>query len=104
MCSDSRKSMPIRPILESEKDLRDVASGRVTETLQLRYFFHISGDEKMFEDETGAILPDAGTARLHASVIAAELAQGGDEYHGFDVCAVDEDGNEIARMPVVVPS
>jgi hypothetical protein len=104
MCSDSRKFMPIRPILESEKDLRDVASGRVTGTLRLRYFFHISGDGKTFEDDTGAILPDAETARLHASVIAAELAQGGDEYYGFDVCAVDEDGNEIARMPVVVPS
>jgi hypothetical protein len=70
----------------------------------MRYFYHVSGDGKTFEDETGIVLPDAKAARLHASVIAAELAQDGDEYHGFDVYAVDEDGNEIARMPVVVPS
>ena len=38
------------------------------------------------------------------SMIACKLAEDGDEYHGFDVCAVDEDGNEIARMPIVVPS
>ena len=67
------------------------------------YFFHVSGDGKTFEDETGTVLPDAGTARLHASVIAAELAQDGEEYRGFQVYAVDEDGNEIARMPVLVP-
>jgi hypothetical protein len=70
----------------------------------MRYFFHVSGDGKMFEDETGIVLPDAEAARLHASVIAAELAQDGDKYQGFDVYAVDEDGNEIARMPVVLPS
>ena len=56
------------------------------------------------EDETGTVLPDAEAARLLASAIAAELAQDGNEYHGFEVCAVDEDGNEIARLPVVVPS
>jgi hypothetical protein len=69
----------------------------------MRYFFHVSGDGKTFEDEMGTVLPDPMAARLHASVIAAELAEDGDEYHGFDVCAVDEVGNEIARMPVVVP-
>ena len=70
----------------------------------MRYFFHVSGDGKTFEDQTGTDLPDALVARLHASVIAAELAEGSDEYHGFHVLAVDEDGNEITRMPVVVPS
>ena len=69
----------------------------------MRYFFHISGDGMAFEDGTGTVLPDAEAARLHASVIAAELAQDGHEYHGFDVRAVDNDGNEIAQVPVVVP-
>ena len=68
------------------------------------YFFHVVGDGKTIEDEMGTVLPDVLAARLHASVIAAELAEDGDEYHGFHVYAVDEDGNEIARMPVVVPS
>ncbi|WP_456739088.1 DUF6894 family protein [Bradyrhizobium sp. USDA 4471] len=70
----------------------------------MRYFFHISSDGMAFEDETGTVLPDAEAAILYASVIAAELAQDGHEYHGFDVCAVDNDGNEIARIPVVVPT
>ncbi|OSJ30454.1 hypothetical protein BSZ19_24955 [Bradyrhizobium japonicum] len=70
----------------------------------MRYFFHVSGNGKTFEDEAGTVLSDASAARLHASVIAAELAEGSDDYDGFDVCAVDEVGNEIARMPVVVPS
>ena len=69
----------------------------------MRYFFHVSGGGKTFEDETGTVLPDAGTARHYASVIAAELAKDGNEYHGFDVRAVDKDGNEIARIPVVMP-
>lgn len=75
-----------------------------TETLRMRYFFHISSDGTRFDDETGTVLPDVETARHHASVIAAELAQDGDAYHGFEVYAVDEGGNEIARLPVVVPS
>ncbi|APG09752.1 hypothetical protein BKD09_15545 [Bradyrhizobium japonicum] len=70
----------------------------------MRYFFHVSSHGMAFEDETGTVLPDAEAAILYASVIAAELAQDGNEYHGFDVRAVDNDGNEIARMPVVVPS
>lgn len=96
--------MPTRPILEPGNDIKIALQVLATETLRMRYFFHISSDGMTFEDETGTVLPGAETARLHASVIAAELAQDGDEYHGFDVCAVDEDGNEIARMPVVVPS
>lgn len=68
------------------------------------YFFHVSDDGITIEDKMGTALPDASAARLHASVIAAELAEDGNVYHGFHVYAVDEDGNEITRMPVVVPS
>ena len=56
------------------------------------------------EDETGTLLSGTEDARLHASVIAAELADKGGQYRDCEVCAVDVDGNEIARMPVVTPS
>jgi hypothetical protein len=96
--------MPTRPILESENGIKIRLPIPVTETFRMRYFIHVSGNGKTFEDETGTVLPDALAARLHASVIAAELAEGSDDYHGFHVLAVDEVGNEIARMPVAVPS
>lgn len=65
--------MPTRPILESENGIKIRLPILVTETLGMRYFFHVSGDGKTFEDETATVLPDALAARLHASVIAAEL-------------------------------
>jgi hypothetical protein len=65
--------MPSRPILESKNGIKIRLPILVTETLGMRYFFHVS-------------------------------AEGSDEYHRFHVLAVDEDGNEITRMPVVVPS
>lgn len=55
-------------------------------------------------DGRGTILSGSEAARPHASVIAAELAQDGNEYRGREVFAVDDDGNEIARLPVLVPS
>jgi hypothetical protein len=36
-----------------------------------------------------------------AEIIAAELAQDGIDYSGFLVRVVDEEGNEVAQMPVV---
>jgi hypothetical protein len=70
----------------------------------MRYFFHVLGNGITVEDETGTVLSSPEAARLHASVIAAELAQDGNEYLGCEVNVVDDKGNEIARMPVTVPS
>ena len=72
--------------------------------LRQRYYFHVLCNARTVEDETGTMLSDTEAARLHASVIAAELAYKGDKYRYCEVCAVDVDGNEIARMPVVIPS
>ncbi len=76
----------------------------VTVNLWMRYFFHVLGNGITIEDEIGTVLSGPETARLHASVIAAELALDGNEYRGCDVHAVDEGGNEIDRLPVVVPT
>jgi hypothetical protein len=68
------------------------------------YFFHVFGNGIAIEDETGTVLSGPEAARLHASIIAAELAEDGNEYCGCEVYAFDEGDNEIARLPVVVPS
>ena len=68
----------------------------------MRYFFHVLDGLKTITDETGTVLSGPEAARLQAAVIATELAQDGDHYQGFVVCAIDEQGNEIARVPVVV--
>jgi hypothetical protein len=70
----------------------------------MRFFFHVLGNGITVEDGSGTVLPSPEAARLYASVIAGELAQDGNQYRGCDVCAVDEVGNEIARLSVVVPS
>jgi hypothetical protein len=70
--------------------------------LKMRYFFHVLDGPSTLKDETGTVLSGPEVARLQATVIAAELALDGDHYHGFVVCAIDEQGNEIARVPVVV--
>jgi hypothetical protein len=66
----------------------------------MRYFFHVLDGRGTLKDEAGTVLSSPEVARLRAAVIAAELAQDGDHYHGFVVCAIDERGNEIARVPV----
>lgn len=70
----------------------------------MRYFFHVLGNGLTVEDTTGTVLSDPEAARLYASVIAAELAQDENEYCGCEVYVVDELSNEIARLPVIVPS
>ncbi|WP_458191473.1 DUF6894 family protein [Bradyrhizobium sp. UFLA05-153] len=70
----------------------------------MRYYFHILCKARTVEDETGTVLTDTEAARLYASVLAAELAYRGDKYRDCEVRAVDDDGKEIARMPVVAPS
>jgi DNA-binding CsgD family transcriptional regulator len=63
----------------------------------VRYFFHISDESGMTEDEDGTVLSGQDVAMLRAAVIAAELTRNGEYRRGYLVCAVDELGNEIAR-------
>jgi hypothetical protein len=69
--------------------------------LNRRYYFPVIGDGSKFEDDKGRSCPARRWQRLKAAVIAAELAQDGAEYRGFLVCAVDDEGNEVVRVPVV---
>ncbi len=67
----------------------------------MRYFFHISGDGTTYKDEKGTVLSGLEEARLKAAAIAADLAEDGDDYCGFVVRAVTEEGEEIVTVPVV---
>jgi DNA-binding CsgD family transcriptional regulator len=63
----------------------------------VRYFFHISNEGDVIEDEYGTVLSGQDVAMLRAAVIVAELTRDGDYRRGYLVRAVDEQGNEIAR-------
>jgi DNA-binding CsgD family transcriptional regulator len=63
----------------------------------VRYFFHITDHSGTARDEVGAVLSGEGVAMIRAAVIAAELMRDGEYPSGCQVCAVDEQGNEIAR-------
>ncbi len=65
-----------------------------------RYFFHIVGGGSTFEDEDGAVFSGPEAATLQAAVIAVELAQNTD-FQGSMVYVVDDDGREVARVPIV---
>jgi hypothetical protein len=66
----------------------------------LRYFFDIS-DGHSVEDDAGQTFDSSDEARAAASVIAAEppLDSAG-QCRGFFLYVTDDDGNDIARMPV----
>jgi hypothetical protein len=63
-----------------------------------RFFFHVSNGS-VFKDEDGEELLSIESARAHAARIANELAQAGD-YSGFAVKVADEQGTEVAQVPI----
>ena len=70
-------------------------------TERLRYFFDVSDGRSLLEDEEGQTFDSPDDAKAAASVMAAELPiQSEGQYRGFFVYVIDDDGNEIARIPV----
>ena len=51
------------------------------------------------KDEEGENYPNLETARAHAAKIASELAKE-TSYEGFAVSVTDEQGNEVAYVPI----
>jgi hypothetical protein len=66
-----------------------------------RFYFHIVGATDTYEDHEGTALSGPAAARLQAAIIAAELAQDGDDYLGWVVYVVDEEDDEVVKLPVV---
>ena len=66
-----------------------------------RFFFHVKNDSTFFkeEEEEGENYPNLETARAHAAKIASELAKE-TGYEGFAVSVTDEQGNEVAYVPI----
>ena len=62
-----------------------------------RFFFHVKNDSTFKEE--GENYPNLETARAHAAKIASELAKETD-YEGFALSVTDEQGNEVAYMPI----
>ena len=63
-----------------------------------RFFFHVKNGST-FKDEEGENYPNLETARAHAAKIASELAKE-TGYEGFALSVTDEQGNEVAYMPI----
>jgi hypothetical protein len=64
-----------------------------------RYYFHVRND-KAFDDDTGELHQTRQAAEAQAVQLASELAADGQTYRGYDVVVTDEEGNEIARLPI----
>ena len=65
-----------------------------------RFFFHVKNDSTFFkEEEEGENYPNLETARAHAAKIASELAKE-TGYEGFALSVTDEQGNDVAYMPI----
>ena len=65
----------------------------------MRHLFHVMDGQNTYKDETGIVLDRTEKANAQATVLTTEFAQDGARYHGFQVCAVDNDGNELIRAP-----
>jgi hypothetical protein len=61
-------------------------------------FFHVKNGST-FKGEEGENYPNLETARAHAAKIASELAKE-TGYEGFALSVTDEQGNEVAYMPI----
>ena len=67
-----------------------------------RFFFHVKNDSTFFKEEEGENYPNLETARAHAAKIDSELAKE-TGYEGFALSVTDEQGNEVAYMPIDEP-
>jgi hypothetical protein len=65
-----------------------------------RYFFHVIGADGAFKDAEGLSFPALEDAMAYAAVIAGELSGESENYQGFAVCVADEQGREVARVPI----
>jgi hypothetical protein len=66
-----------------------------------RYFFHVVDGRLPIEDDQGTRFPEPSDAIAHAEVVANDLAQDNDQYRGHVVVVVDDQENEIARVPII---
>jgi hypothetical protein len=66
----------------------------------VRYFFHVMSDHTTCKGEAGRSFSDFKIATANATVIARELPIEREDYVGFSLCVTDDQGNEVARVPI----
>ena len=64
-----------------------------------RFFFHVTKGNARIDDDDGDDCSSLEDAESLASRIASDLSTERD-YDGFIVVVVDEQGNEVARVPI----
>jgi hypothetical protein len=65
-----------------------------------QYYFHVTDGQCTFNDDNGSFHLSSTEAYTEALRIADELASDDASYTGFIICVVDQDGNEVARVPI----
>ena len=66
-----------------------------------RFYFHVRGGAQCFDDLIGEYQPDQASAFDRALQIAREL-RSRTECSGCVIVIVNDDGREVARMPIAV--
>ena len=75
------------------------------------YYFHVTSVSEAYWDRDGILCINEESAKSHAYLIASELARllsdklGEDERSNLDPLSVqvmDENGNELIRMPIII--
>jgi hypothetical protein len=68
-----------------------------------QYYFHVRNGAEAFMDREGSIHPSLGEACSEALRIAGELVRDEEAYAGYFISVVDQEGFEVASMPVDKP-
>jgi hypothetical protein len=99
-CSPSRGPLRLPQIGLSERAVGPVGLRcRLPAQTHATDFGTRRAQARLSGDEDGEEFPSAESARAHAVRIANELAQAG-EYGGFAIKVLDEQGNEVAYVPI----
>jgi hypothetical protein len=64
------------------------------------YFFHVTDGETTLSDEIGTDCSTVEEAKALAKTIAAELGMDLENYRGYAVCVVDNQGDKIVTVQI----
>jgi hypothetical protein len=67
----------------------------------MRYFFHVEGDSRGYDDKSGEHCASVEEALVQARALSEELTREA-EYHGYSVNVVDGRGNLVEVVPIPV--
>jgi len=65
----------------------------------MRYFFHVEGNDQIYEDKSGGQFGSVEEALVEARTISEQLTPEA-EYHGCHINVVDGRGNLVDAVPI----